>query len=131
MTGVLRAAGTIGIFCIFASSPIAAAVEPTLIAADYFAPAEVEITAISSDTADAPPGNLIADNQPLDQVSDCDCGLGCRYFGCGLTWDVIVGAVFLQRSRPDPPRIITPPPGTPGVVVSGSDFRFGWDAGPD
>lgn len=44
---------------------------------------------------------------------------------------MIIGALYLHRSRPDPTAIITPPTGTPGKTVSGSDFRFGWDAGPD
>jgi len=133
MTVILRAAGIIGIFCVFASGQLAsAAFEPTLITSDYYAPyapAEAESTSISSEVADAPPGDLIPANQPLNY--DQDCGLGCSYFGYCPTWDVIVGGIFLHRSRPDPTRIITPPTGTPGVVVSGSDFRFGWDAGPD
>jgi hypothetical protein len=44
---------------------------------------------------------------------------------------VSAGAIFLHRSRPDSAAIVTPPTGTPGVVINGTDFGFDWNAGPD
>lgn len=46
-------------------------------------------------------------------------------------WSVSAGSIFLHRSRPDTAAIVTPPTGTPGVVINGTDFGFDWNAGPD
>lgn len=46
-------------------------------------------------------------------------------------WSVSAGAIFLHRSRPDSAAIVTPPTGTPGVVINGMDFGFDWNASPD
>ena len=47
------------------------------------------------------------------------------------TWYASAGAIFLQRSRPTTSAIATPPTGTPGVLINGSDFLFDWGYGPD
>lgn len=49
---------------------------------------------------------------------------------CG-SFTVSVGAMYIQRYRPSPSAIVTPPTGTPGTVISGSDFRFDWHVSPE
>lgn len=68
-------------------------------------------------------------NEPVS----CECGSekwGVGW-GCEPMWVASAGSVFLHRSRPDPAPIMTPPTGTPGVLLNASDFGFGWDVGPD
>lgn len=50
---------------------------------------------------------------------------------CQPVWTVSFGSVFLQRSRLDRAVIATPPTGTPGVLLNGSDCDFETGAGPD
>src|SRR4051794_38152399 len=107
MTAILRATGAIGLLSLFVGGQIAPAVEPTLISSDWNIPVELASDSTSSERADAPPGDLIADAQSLDYDNDCGCNLCCNAYGY-RPWNVIVGAVFLHRSRPDPTRIITP-----------------------
>jgi hypothetical protein len=66
-------------------------------------------------------------------ITDCDEGDYCDALDdwCQPVWTVSVGAVFLHRSRLDRAVIATPPTGTPGVLLNGSDFDFGTGAGPD
>ncbi len=68
------------------------------------------------------------DSAPLNCAnSSCNEGDYCL----GPAWYFLGGAAFLKRSRPEPTAIITPPTGTPGKIVSGSDFGFEFDAGPE
>jgi hypothetical protein len=61
-----------------------------------------------------------------------DCELCSFHSGSyAPRWSVSAGAIFLHRSRPDSAAIATPPTGTPGVVINGTDFGFDWNVGPD
>lgn len=68
--------------------------------------------------------------QCIDEYDNGDC---CEALDgwCQPLWTVSAGAVFLHRSRLDRAVIATPPTGTPGVLLNGSDFDFGTGAGPD
>jgi hypothetical protein len=46
-------------------------------------------------------------------------------------WYISIGAIYLNRSRPNPAPIITPPTGTPGTVISASEYDFSFDWGPE
>jgi hypothetical protein len=125
------------LFCVFAGGRLATAVEPTLISSDWTTADETPATTVSAtiDSAtitDQAPGDQVPGCHSLDNNADCcDCNLCCGCFGYCPTWDVVVGALYLHRSRPDPTAILTAPTGTPATVLNGSNFRFGWDAGPD
>jgi hypothetical protein len=47
------------------------------------------------------------------------------------TWSISAGGIWLHRSRPESAAIATPPTGTPGVTINGTDFGFDWGAGVD
>lgn len=47
------------------------------------------------------------------------------------TWSISAGAIWLHRSRPETASIVTPPTGTPGIIVNGTDFGFDWGGGVD
>ena len=47
------------------------------------------------------------------------------------TWSISGGAIWLHRSRPESAAIATPPTGTPGVLINGTDFGFDWGSGMD
>jgi hypothetical protein len=47
------------------------------------------------------------------------------------TWSISAGAIWLHRSRPETAAIVTPPTGTPGITVNGTDFGFDWGGGVD
>lgn len=66
-----------------------------------------------------------------EPAADCGDGCGCDLpRACPPTWTAKVGAVYLNRSRPDGAALVTPTAG-PGVIASGDGFGFGWAAGPD
>ena len=63
----------------------------------------------------------------------CDsCNAGSPYACCcPPLWEVSVGAVYLHRNRPAAGAIIGASPAGSPAFTSGSDFNFGWNAGPD
>ncbi len=83
-------------------------------------------------SADSPAANNSAASEASDQnpcggCDGCSSCLDC----CPLVWGVSAGAVFLHRDRPTAGTIVgAEPNGTP-AFSRGSDFDFGWDAGPD
>jgi hypothetical protein len=57
------------------------------------------------------------------ELIDCMC--------CCPTWYVSAGVIVLHRNRPDPGTIVASNPGAGTRFASPSDFRFGWNWGPD
>lgn len=147
MQATMRAAGAVCLALLLVSGARAAASsDATFVSLEW--PESVTLPSVASE---AP----VVDDEAIQPASDWaapdDCGAGysdlsCEDcvscgehasglfgvgWGCEPTWVASVGAVVLHRSRPDPASVVTPPTGTPGVVISGGDFGFGWDAGPD
>lgn len=50
---------------------------------------------------------------------------------CEPLWEVTAGAVILHRDRATAGAIVAANPGTTTAFSSGTDFNFGWNAGPD
>ena len=67
-----------------------------------------------------------------DQESCCGCDDCCSCMDCcSPLWYGSAGAVFLRRSQPTAGTIIGAQPSGSPAFSRGSDFDFGWDAGPD
>ncbi len=147
MQAVLRGAIAISLAVAFAGSGLAASADATYLSLEW--PDSVSLPSATSESltvADA----AVQPASGCDAIADCradaygdltaddcvscgECASGLFGVGWGSDpmWIASAGAVFLHRSRPEPAPIVTPPTGTPGVTISGSDFAFGWDAGPD
>ena len=46
-------------------------------------------------------------------------------------WNVYIGGMYLRRSTPGSSPIITPPTGTPGIVLNANSFDFDWKTLPE
>jgi Putative beta barrel porin-7 (BBP7) len=70
-----------------------------------------------------------------NQCSSCNSCNECPQCTCCCCcppmWYASAGAVILHRSRPDSGIVVGDNPFTGTSFSSPSDFRFGWDAGPD
>jgi hypothetical protein len=137
MNAILRAAGATGLLWFVAGVALAAPVDADNYAEWSEPVALPSATAESSITRDSHV-QLTSGAEERDDADDDDDDANHEggahrifYYTNGPTWNVSVGAIYMHRSRPDPAAVITPPTGTPGVVVSGSDFGFDWGAGPD
>ena len=89
-------------------------------------PASAE-TAVLSGTAASPTASAAAD---ANSSGCCDDGSSCMDC-CLPLWNVSAGAVILHRNRPSDGTIIGAFPGGSPAFNRGSDFDFGWDAGPE
>ncbi len=135
---MLRKSSAIALlWMISGSTAIASPSELQIVSLDWMAPCSLpSVTADSSLTRDAQIV-FISDPEPAqaatvsDSCADCDSGLLWVAPSCEPTYCVSVGAVFLHRSRPDKAVIVSPPTGTLGSIINGSDYGFGWEAGPD
>jgi len=82
-------------------------------------------TALTSASASAVAADAMTagDGTECEQLLDCMC---C----CPPVWYVSLGTIVLHRNRPDPGTVVAAnPAGT--RFASPSDFKFGWDWGPD
>lgn len=69
-----------------------------------------------------------------DDTSSCDNTESYEWTiptKCCPGWNFYAGAVLLQRARPVPATVATPPTGTPGVLIDASRFGFAYDPGPE
>lgn len=46
-------------------------------------------------------------------------------------WNVYIGGMYLKRSTPDSSAILTPPTGTPGILLNANSFDFDWKSLPE
>ena len=100
----------------------------SFMAPDYaVVPASAE-SAVSGGTAASP-----ATSSGTDQNSCGCCDDGCSCMDCCTPlWNVSLGEVILHRDRPSDGTIVGANPGGGSPAFSrGSDFDFGWDAGPE
>ncbi len=93
------------------------------------APSDTQLSALTHDE----PLQLVSfhENPVTDDAELCYTECAHHAADDCPKWYVSVGAIYLNRSRPNPSRIITPPTGTPGTVISASDYDFSFDWGPE
>ena len=131
MSAFLRIAGGFGLTLLVANA---------LFAAKDASPAQgMESSVLPSATAKSSVDDgvqMASNEEPAGGVTCCGPCDGNIYppgqMGCCYEpmWEVTAGAVFLNRSRPNPGGILTPI-GAPGIISNAGDFGFGWNAGPD
>ncbi len=146
MSNILRSAGAFVLGSIFTSVALAS---PAMDAA-FSLPAWSDTCAIPSATESSPVMHdsafqLASDDEPAapeekhESCTGCNqgsCGTGCnecsQYNCCRMPkCYASAGVVILHRSRPDSGTVVGNNPFTGTTFSNASDFRFGWDAGPD
>ena len=108
----------------FACSPPGVAATSPII--QDFAVLPVSDNAPVTGNGNAPAASDAKASESADQDSCCDCD-DC----CSPLWYGSAGVVFLRRSQPTAGTIIGAQPSGSPAFTRGSDFDFGWDAGPD
>jgi hypothetical protein len=105
---------------------------------DWNDKATLPSVAVSSPAIEDTAVQLVSDDEAAAPAHDdggcanCDACGACNMCECycGPTCSVTAGAVFLHRQRPEGERLVVPTAG-PGMISTGQDYSFGWDAGPD
>jgi len=132
----LRAWGLAGLLA--GSVCNAQAAEPVIDLSTAWNPCDTAVCAAPSDaqlqalTHDEPLQLVSFQENPITDDAEL-CYTECAHHDADEApkWYASIGAIYLNRSRPNPAPIITPPTGTPGVVISASDYDFSFDMGPE
>ena len=137
MAAILRLSGVFGTLSLLAGSMVAAPL-PTFTSesADWADSCQLpSITPAQSSSAmptycpsTKPPA--LASATSLSATEECtQCNFATPVVA--PTWSISGGAIWLHRSRPESAAIATPPTGTPGILINGTDFGFDWGSGMD
>jgi Putative beta barrel porin-7 (BBP7) len=127
-----RMVGAVGLLWMVSGTLLtAAAAETADTSAEWGQPCNLPTVTSNAPAVHDAQVQLVSENEPATDNPGCAvCGDSAACCTCCYDplWDVYAGAVFLNRSRPDPAIIATPSIG-PGSIVNGSDFTFDWKTG--